>query len=67
MNKKTSQSQINAVKKWEKENTYKVTVTFYKNRLPKEKYEEAKKIIKAKGLSYNRFYEEKIKELLKGE
>lgn len=67
MNKKTSQSQIKANKKWEKENTYKVTVTFYKNRLPKEKYEEAKKIIKAKGLSYNRFYEEKIKELLKGE
>lgn len=64
MSNKTSESQLNSIRKWEKDNVYKVTISFYKNRLPKEKYEEAKKIIKEKGISFNRFYEEKIKELL---
>ena len=57
MSNKTSKAQIKSIR----------TVSFYKNRLPKEKYEEAKRILKEKGLSFNRFYEEKIKELLRGE
>ena len=42
MSNKTSKAQIKSIRKWEKDNVYKVTISFYKNRLPKEKYEEAK-------------------------
>ncbi len=63
---KTSESQIKACRKWEKENCYKVTVTFYKHRFPKEMFEKAKEEIRKMGISQNEFFEKKLKELVNG-
>lgn len=67
MNKKSklSEAQIKARNKWDSENSYKMTVTFYKNKFPKEMFEQAKEEIKKMGISQNEFFVSKLKELLK--
>lgn len=61
---KTSASQIKAIRKWDKKNIYKVTITFYKHKFPREMFDKAKEEIKKMGISQNEFFESKLKELL---
>lgn len=64
MENKTKETHIKAVRKWEKENVYKVTITFYKKDFPKEKFEKAKEEIRKMGMSQNEFFVRKVKELI---
>lgn len=61
---KTSESQIKATRKWEKKNTYKATITFYKHKLPEEMFEKAKEEIRKLGMSQSEFFTTKLKELV---
>lgn len=60
---KISDSAKRAKTKWAKENTYKRTITFYKKRFPKEKFEIAKEEIYKMGYSLNDFLVSKLEEM----
>lgn len=62
--KKTTEAQYKAIRKWSNNNTYKMTITFYNHKFPKEKFEKAKEEIKKMGMSQNEFFEKKMKELI---
>jgi hypothetical protein len=60
-----SEAQKRAAAKWQKENTYKKTIQFYKKDVPEEIYEKAMKEIQLLYESQNKFFAEKIKEMAK--
>lgn len=59
-----SEAQKRAIRKWEKENTYRTTVQFYKSTFPEEDYERVKAKLAEMGISKNEYILQKFKELL---
>lgn len=64
MERKISEAEKKAKKKWAKNNTYTYTITFYKKNFPVEDYEKARNKIKEMGISCNEFCVQNFKKLL---